>query len=149
MLDGSWDPCAGALDPLTGACGPCTGTWWSKWTAEEFSRKLEHRWWWMIGICLALADGEEQIGLGKNQSLSLHRSGHWGNGEDAPRQGKDGGRRSIVSAVFWGSGIDLKKPLDVKEFSQEERISEEKEVGCYKRSEEKERNQEVFLPPRA
>jgi hypothetical protein len=28
---------------------------------------------------------------------------------------------------------DLEKPLDVKEFSQEERNSEEKEVGCYKR----------------
>jgi hypothetical protein len=54
----------------------------------------------MIGACLVSADGEEQIGLGKNQSSSLHRSGHFGGGGDAPRQGKYGGGRSIVYAVF-------------------------------------------------
>jgi hypothetical protein len=41
------------------------------------------------------------------------------------------------------------KPLDVKDFSQEERISKEKEVGCCKRIDEEERNQEVFPPPQA
>jgi hypothetical protein len=54
----------------------------------------------MISACLAWADGEEQIGLGKNQSSSLHRSGHFGDGGDTPRQGKGGGGRSIVCAVY-------------------------------------------------
>jgi len=47
----------------------------------------------MRGTCLAWVDGEEHIGLGKNQSSSLHRSGHIGEGEGTPK-------RSIVAAVF-------------------------------------------------
>jgi hypothetical protein len=47
----------------------------------------------MRGTCLAWADGEEHIGLGKNQSSSLHKSGHIVEGEGTPR-------RSIVAAVY-------------------------------------------------